>query len=175
VLTQYLPAATEGNHKKLKTAAVWFDVWNQDIPNMNQKCYVPERAMHLHGYLRVFSVLWTTSTQVRDTEPRGYVAFIILADVKFQTKSKCHKPVPQLKDICGRIGFPVDGNLNKRITRVQAEGLGDRRTRLCRNHSTVWSQVYVNTERKTSHLKEWRKQNMRHSMHISEIMLNGPF
>jgi len=53
LLTQYLPIATEGNHKILNTAAVWVDVWTQDIPNMNQECYVPESGMQLHVLLRV--------------------------------------------------------------------------------------------------------------------------
>jgi hypothetical protein len=62
LLTQYLPVATEGNHKILEKADAWVDVWNQDIPNMNQECYVPESGMQLHVFLCVFSVPWTTST-----------------------------------------------------------------------------------------------------------------
>ena len=52
----------------------------------------------------------------------------MLADLKFQTKSKGHKTVPQLEDICGRIGLPVEGNMNKPITDVQTVGLRDRQT-----------------------------------------------
>jgi hypothetical protein len=59
LLTQYLSMATEGEHKILKTAAVWVNIWTQGIPNMNQECYVPESGMHLQVFLRVVSVLWT--------------------------------------------------------------------------------------------------------------------
>ena len=50
-LSQNLPGANKWNHKNLRTAAVWADVWTQDIPNTNQECYVLESGIQLQVYI----------------------------------------------------------------------------------------------------------------------------